>query len=576
MVNEVLYCERLFYLEWVQREFEDNHFTVEGRAKHTRTDRGGGALPDPDAHASAPADPDADGRAELASFVARSVWLSSPQIGLTAKIDLVEGNEGRVVPIEYKRGRAPDVPEGAYLPERAQVCVQVMLLREHGYRCDEAEIYFAAERRRVKIEITDELVSITLIAIARGRELAGSRVLPPPLLDSPKCFGCSLAGICLPDETHLLRGLADVGVVETSTLEAEGDRAEEPAVESSSRARRLYAARDDRLPVYIQEHGARLRLKGDLLTVETSNGTIESRLPNTSQVALFGNVQVTTQAMKALLERDIPLGFFTFGGWFLGRTLGMGSKNVELRVAQHRLAGDPSFCLRVARRLVASKILNCRTMVRRNHADPPEAELKELRLLANKALRVESLASLLGIEGTAAKRYFRLFAEMLSPGPSWPEARFEDRNRRPPRDPVNALLSFTYALLTKDLVLAVQSVGLEPLLGFYHQPRYGRPALALDLMEEFRPIVADSVVLSAVNNGVFDASDFIVNVAGCTIKPAARKKLIAAYERRMDHLVTHPLFDYRLSYRRVLELQARLMSRLIFGEISDYPMFRTR
>lgn len=573
MVNEVLYCERLFYLEWVQREFEDNHFTVEGRAKHMRTDRGGGTLPDP--NETAP-DPDAEGRAELASFVARSVWLSSPRLGLTAKIDLVEGEDGIVTPIEYKRGRAPGLPEGAYLPERAQCCVQVLLLREHGYRCDSAEIYFAAERRRVAIEITEELIATTMNALQRGRELAGSRVLPPPLVDSPKCFGCSLAGICLPDETHLLRGLAEIGVVETGAVGEESDETEEVAADPQARARRLYAARDDRLPVYVQEHGTRLRVKGDLLTVETSNGTIESRLPNTSQVALFGNVQVTTQAMKALLERDIPLGFFTFGGWFLGRTWGLGSKNVELRIAQHALAADAGFCLRVARRLVASKILNCRTMVRRNHAEPAEAELKELRLLANKALRAQSLASLLGIEGTAAKRYFRMFAEMLSPGAAWPEAKFEDRNRRPPRDPINALLSFTYALLTKDLVLAVQAVGLEPLLGFYHQPRYGRPALALDLMEEFRPLIADSVVLSAVNNGVFDAGDFVVNVAGCTIKPAARKKLIAAYERRMDHLVTHPLFDYRLSYRRVLELQARLLSRLIFGEIFDYPMFRTR
>lgn len=575
MVNEVLYCERLFYLEWVQREFEDNHFTVEGRAKHARTDQGGGALPPPPLAVEEDAEPGDEARLEFTSFVARSVWLSSTALGLTAKIDLVEGEDGSVTPVEYKRGRAPDLPEGAYLPERAQVCVQVLLLREHGYRCEGAEIYFAAERRRVRIEISEELVSTTMEALRRARELAASRSIPPPLVDSPKCFGCSLAGICLPDETHLLRELAGVSVVETSPG-TELCETDEDSPEPTAAARRLYAARDDRLPVYVQEHGTRLRLKGDLLTVETSDGKVEARLPNTSQVALFGNVQVTTQAMKALLERDIPLGIFTFGGWFLGRTWGLGSKNVELRVAQHRLAADRGFSLRVAQRVTASKILNCRTMVRRNHPAPSEEELKELRLLANKALRAESLASLLGIEGTAARRYFRMFAEMLRPGSAWPEARFEDRNRRPPRDPINALLSFTYALLVKDLVLAVHAVGLEPLLGFYHQPRYGRPALALDLMEEFRPIIADSVVLSAVNNGVFDEGDFVLNVAGCTIKPAARKKLIAAYERRMDHLVTHPLFDYRLSYRRVLELQARLLSRLILGEIPEYPMFRTR
>jgi CRISP-associated protein Cas1 len=150
------------------------------------------------------------------------------------------------------------------------------------------------------------------------------------------------------------------------------------------------------------------------------------------------------------------------------------------------------------------------------------------------------------------------------------------RNRRPPKDPINALLSFAYSLLTKDMALATMAVGLEPLLGVYHQPRFGRPALALDLMEEFRPLIADSVVITAINNGVVTADDFIRSPVGVSLTVHGRRRFMRCYEQRMDQLVTHPVFGYRISYRRVLEVQARLFSRWMLGEMDTYPHFRTR
>jgi CRISPR-associated protein Cas1 len=152
----------------------------------------------------------------------------------------------------------------------------------------------------------------------------------------------------------------------------------------------------------------------------------------------------------------------------------------------------------------------------------------------------------------------------------------DGRNRRPPRDPINAMLSFAYCLLVKDFTLATSAVGLDPLLGFYHQPRFGRPALALDLLEEFRPLVADSVVVGALNGGGFGVEDFQFHSSGVVMRPAARRRLLLAYERRMDQLITHPVFGYRISYRRVLEVQARLFARCLLGEIEEYPSFRTR
>jgi CRISPR-associated protein Cas1 len=607
MINEVLYCERLLYLEWAQGEFADNVFTVEGRAVHKRADQPGGHLPNPPAEAARPdcADRSEADRANASTpapvepmpYQARTLWLSSERLGMTAKIDVVEGDEhGRVVPIEYKRGKAPDLAEGAYLPERAQLCAQVLLLRDHGYHCDHGDIYFAGSRKRITIAMDDALVAATLNAAARARALTESNEAPAPLVDSPKCNGCSLVGICLPDEINLLRGLRrSDGVAETvaeptlagpSTAGSVAEETDAPALldddgtegGSLPALRRLHPASDDKVPLYVQEQGARIGLDGECLVVRSrKNPDVTARLPNTSHVVVYGNVQMSAQAIRALLERAVPVSFLSYGGWYYGRAVGVESKNVELRVAQHRAAADPQFCLRIARGLVISKVRNSRTMLRRNHVAPPLLVLTELEQLARKAERAESLGTLLGLEGTAARSYFGAFTGMLKGSAALSgDFDLDGRNRRPPRDPINAILSYAYCLLVKDFTLATSAVGLDPLLGFYHQPRFGRPALALDLLEEFRPLVADSVVVGALNGGGFGVEDFQFHSSGVVMRPAARRRLLLGYERRMDQLITHPVFGYRISYRRVLEVQARLFARCLLGEIEEYPSFRTR
>lgn len=600
MVNEVLYCPRLMYLEWVQGEFRDNEFTIEGRAVHKNADREGGRLPAPapvrnkkgPSEADARDTPDSQDGAGAADgdpepVVARSVWLTSETLGLTARIDVLEGTAGGVViPIEYKRGGVPRVPERAYISERAQLCAQVLLLREHGYQCDEALIYFAADRRRVAITIDDELIDTTRRAIADARRIAGQPAPPPPLENSPKCRGCSLAPICLPDEVVYLRHIERLSapVLESEPVEELVSQREpeaatdqlEPAV--TTELRRLHPARDDSLPVYVQEHGAHVGVTGDRLRVVRRSGeTIEAQLPHTSQVSIFGYAQVTTQALHALFRHGIPLSFFTSGGWYIGQSSGMNSKNIELRIAQYRAADDPTRCLRLASSLVAAKISNSRTFLRRNSDVADQQALRMMAQQAKNAGQASGLDELLGIEGSAARAYFQAFTAMLKGDNAQTVAEsFERRNRRPPRDPVNALLSFAYSLLTKDVTLALAAVGLDPMRGFYHQLRFGRPALALDLMEEFRPLIADSVVVTALNTGVVTAADFQHTPVSVLLGSAGRKRFLRAYERRMDHLVSHPVFGYRISYRRVLEVQARLLSRFLLGEITAYPNFRTR
>ena len=596
MVNEVLYCERLMYLEWAQGEFRDNAFTVEGRYVHRRADAAGGALPPARDEAHADAETQAEdviSDQDLSPpYQARSVWLTSERLGLTAKIDIVEGEgSGRVVPIEYKRGKAPDVAGGAYLPERAQICAQALLLRDQGYDCDEGAIYFAASRKRIPIAITEELVRLTRSAMARAREVASMNEPPPPLVDSPKCRGCSLSEICLPDEVNLLRRLRGEPIPEEPDEEAElraplspdpwglvgvDDDKREPQQELPLGVRRLWPARDDRVPLYIQDYRCQIGLSGERLVIRGPGGATHARLMNTSHVVLYGNAQITTQALRALLERGIPVSFHTSGGWLIGRALGSESNNVELRLAQYRAASDPEFCLKLARRLMVAKIKNCRTLLRRNHREPDPVVLGQLKQLARKAEDAGSLDALLGIEGSAARVYFQAFSGMLKDAEGIGTFHFETRNRRPPRDPINALLSFCYALLTKDFAQTVAAVGLDPLLGFYHQPRFGRPALALDLMEEFRSLIADSVVIGAINTRVVESRDFVTTAGSCNLTAPARRKVIDAYERRMDHLIVHPLFGYRIAYRRVLEVQARLLGRVLTGELTDYPSFRTR
>jgi CRISPR-associated protein Cas1 len=211
--------------------------------------------------------------------------------------------------------------------------------------------------------------------------------------------------------------------------------------------------------------------------------------------------------------------------------------------------------------------------VRRHLETDDRAVLDRLSHLGRKSIHATDMASLLGVEGVAAKAYFAALAGLLKQGAPFD---FEGHNRRPPRDPINALISYLAAILVKELTIALSAVGLDPMVGFYHQPRYGRPSLALDLAEEFRPLVVDSVVLTLVNHGEIGEGHFVRRAGAVALTPPGRKAVIAAFERRMDTLVTHPVFRYRVSYRRVLAVQSRLLARTVLGEIPEYPSFCTR
>ena len=543
MINEFVYCPRLAYLEWVQAEWAENADTVDGRFAHRRTDSARGAMPE------------AEKLDEADRIHARSVTLASEALSVIAKLDLVEGEDGQVRPVDTKRGRRPHVERSAYLPERVQVGLQILLLREHGYNCDEGILYFAESRERVPVVLDEDLHAEVLKAVHGLRLLAASNRIPPPLEDSPKCPRCSLVSICLPDEVSWLR----VGRIEP---------------------RPLAVARAEALPMVVQEHRARIGKDGDTLEVSVEGTKVATaRLAEISQLVVYGNAYLTTPALHELMRREIPVSWHSHGGWFMGHTIGLGHRNVEIRAHQWRQSFDDGFCLRLARGLVAAKIRNGRTLLRRNWRgeDPPDALLAALDRDRQEAEVARDKAALLGIEGMAARRYFEGFASCIAPG-MLGEGRFDwpGRNRRPPTDPVNALLSFVYAMLTRAWTIQLSAVGLDAYRGFYHQPRYGRPALALDMMEPFRPLVADSAVLLAINNGEVGVGDVLSRAGAVVLTPAGRRAIIATFERRLDQEITHPVFGYRLAYRRLFEVQARLLGRFLSGEIPDLPHITPR
>jgi CRISPR-associated protein Cas1 len=584
MVNEYVYCPRLFFYEWVEGIFAHSADTIEGAHRHKRVDADADPLP-------------AAGDESAPPVVARSVTLSSDAHGVIAKIDLVEASGGAATPVDHKKGSPKSGDDGpeAWPADRVQVGVQVLVLREHGYRCDEAILYYHTTKQRVRVPATDELVAETVGAIGAARRTAAAGIMPPPLEDSPKCPRCSLVGICLPDETALARARRfddddplqpwlispdEAGRWVTSDQATTTDADEDEEGEAPGRVRRLVPSRDDLRPLYVLGQGLTVGKSGEVLRVTNRDRKVvqEARLHEISQVNLFGNITLTAPALQTLCGADKSVAHFSSGGWFYGLTQGLGLRNGYLRAEQFRQSSNPVFCRAVAARTVAAKIRNQRTLLQRNHVEPPRLALARLKRLADDASRTASLGSLLGIEGTAARLYFEYFGGMLKVDDEarLPVFEFAHRNRRPPRDPVNALLSLAYSLLSKDLTIVCAMVGFDPFWGFYHQPRFGRPALALDLMEMFRPLVADSSVLSAVNTGMVGAKDFVRVGQSVTLTPDGRKGLLRAYEQRVDGLVTHPVFGYRVSYRRVFEIQARLLARFVTGEIEDYPPFQTR
>lgn len=332
-------------------------------------------------------------------------------------------------------------------------------------------------------------------------------------------------------------------------------------------------------PLYIVEQGARLSIEQRQIVVKTrTNAEFKRPLAHTNAVIIFGNATVTTPALKRLMRLGIDVIFLTSSGQYEGRLVGPLSKFGLLRQRQYEMMRDPAFRLQIAQAIVQAKCLNLRTLLLRANRERvrPEigASIERLGWLAERATRTTRLNALLGVEGQGSAAYFSVFRYLLKPG--WT---FERRMRRPPPDPVNVLLSFGYTLLAREMEASVALVGLDPYLGCLHTTEYGRPSLALDLMEEFRAVVVDSVVLRCLNNDLVTPDDFTPGdtpARPIVLGDAGKRRFLQAFEDRVMTTIQHPISGETLTYRRVFELQTRLLARGIRDQTPDYLPFRVR
>jgi CRISPR-associated protein Cas1 len=484
-IAEYAYCPRLFYYMEVEGIHVPSEDTEQGNRVHRRVDKPsrdpprGETLPD----GSEKPDP---GR------TVRSLTLTSPSLELTATMDLVEIDGMTAVPVEYRKGRPRRVyangddgesAADAFEPwptDRVQAALQAILLVEAGYEVPEIAIYYAAEKRRVTVPFDDALRAEALATLAAAKETArGPR--PLPLLNDPRCPRCSLLPICLPDEVHQQRG---------------------DCAPSLPATRRLWPPRDEGIHLVSQHGGTRIGVRGAAMQISDENGakTRDVPLANLESLTLLGGVQISTQALTLLSERGVPIAFLSAAGRLTALVDPLDSVSADTRRAQVHRFDQPAACLELARALIVAKIANQRTLLMRNHSGLPDRAAEALAEEGRRAAKAQSIESLRGHEGQAAAIYFENFAGMIK---SEVAAEFDanGRQRRPPPDPVNACLSFGYSMLTHECTAALRTARLEPSIGAYHVSRPGRPALSLDLMEPFRPLLADSIAITAFNRG---------------------------------------------------------------------------
>lgn len=599
MCNELVYCPRLFHFEHVQGLFVESADTVEGDAQHeraaTRTSKK--AKPKP---ADEPPEDDAPpwDIPNTLSFIA-------PKLGVVGKLDTLEVEGDEVIVVEAKHGRAPKFDRhtwndhvldfGAWPADVAQVAIYIAMLREHGLDCSQARIYYRKSKTSRTVTWSSDLERFVHDIIRQANQVALQDTPPEPLLDSPKCVGCSLHGICLPDEHHALKRLEL-----TETREHTPTPPSEPA-------RRIVPARDDKSVLHLMSPGTLLRKRGDSLVVCLRTGE-EHKVPvkDVGHVAIYGPASITQPCTAHLLRSGVPISHHTSAGRLLGLTHSVMTLNVGTRRAQFRAADDPARCLEASRAWVLAKINNQRTILRRyrkgaeaiGHEElggdlpewaggvlPDEAlrreqtraavdlAIRDMKVARDAARRTDDIDALRGHEGDAAARYFFAYPAILPP--AW-KSDFNGRSRRPPRDRVNAMLSFGYALLMRDAAAALTRVGLDPMLGLFHTLRPGRASLALDIMEPFRAAWVDAAMLRLIATGGIRRDHFAVTSAGVTLSDSGRRRVVAAYERRGDELTTHPHFGYRASIRRLLDLDVRVFGKWLLAEVPGVVPFTTR
>ena len=527
-----LFCPRQSALIHVERLWEENRLTAEGQVLHERADEG---IPE-----------SRDGKRIL-----RSVHIASNRLGVHGLADVVEMQGHAAFPVEYKRGRPKN-----HRADEVQLCAQALCLEEMtGHEVPEGALFYGVQRRRQVVVFDAELRTITERVAREARDAVALGILPPPVYEPDRCDSCSLHQLCRPQARNKVSGW----------MARQLARSEVPECLLNT--------------LYVATEGARLRKDGETIAVEI-DGQVVKRSPAhlLGQIVLFRETSASPDVMHFAATSGISMAWLGYSGKLMARIEGPQSGNVLLRRAQHRATADVFSARFVAKAIVAAKIANQRAVLRRHLRDYPAAQGAEyvdeaqrrLADAARHALNAPDLDNLRGYEGEGAHAYWQVFKYLIRVDDT--VFSFEGRNRRPPRDAVNALLSFLYALLALDARAACETHGLDPQMGFLHRDRPGRMSLALDLMEELRAPLADRVALSLINRRQITRRDFDNQDTGAVLlNEKGRRTVLQAYHDRKRVELRHAWLDERMVLGLVPQIQAQLLARHLRGDLDGYP-----
>lgn len=533
-LHALAYCERLFFLEEVERIRIADERVYAGRTLHVEIER--------------------EEDDEILN-----VLMESNSLGLIGKVDCIRKRDGKIIPYEHKRGRSAkskDSLPAAWDSDRLQVIAYSLLAEEHfGQTIPEGRIRYHADNVMVRVPVDEEARKDFRIHLARARTLQQSLDRPPVSVNERLCAKCSLAPVCLPEEARLVDRLVRDENGKSSNKETDT-------------VLQLFPPIEDRQVLHVLTNGAKVGKKGEQLEIWSPETGDKESYPTQeiAQVVIHGFAQISTQALRLCSDKNLGVHWISYGGKYMGSwSSGLGS--VQRRIRQYAALSNELFKFALAKRLVEAKVRSQLSfLLRASREQGRDVEsvsdaIAGIRKLMSPLRRAKDIDSLRGFEGKAGAFYFGALPHLISLE-STSLMRPEGRNRRPPKDRCNAMLSFGYALLLKDITNAILTVGLDPCLGFFHTPRSQAQPLSLDLLEIFRVSLVDLPAIGSINRRQWDESeDFSIAGEQVWLSDSGRKKFIEIYEKRKSAQWKHPVIGYSLSYARHLELEVRLLEK---------------
>jgi CRISPR-associated protein Cas1 len=525
-LHALAYCPRLFYLEEVEELYTQDAAVFAGRRLHAELEKQEGEEWE-------------------------DLYLESIELGLRGRVDALRTRDGQTIPYEHKRGRShrdENKQAQAWESDQLQILAYCYLIESAlGITVPEGRIRYHADNVLIHVPFDDQGRETVKAAIKEANQLR-SRTTRPPVTDNEKlCQRCSLAPVCLPEEARLAH-----------------NKEWEPI--------RLFPKDEEREVIHVLEPGTAVGRTGEQLKI-TRRGQSPEKIPvqQVGQLVLHSFSQISTQALHFCARQQIGVHFISGGGRYVG-SFDTRQGSIQRRLGQYRALSNPEQCLALAKQLVKCRGQGQRKFLMRGRrglkdvSAKLETVIKQMKALLKQVEKAQSLETLLGLEGNLASLYFSGLPCLIAKEvPS--SLRFSKRTRRPPEDRFNALLSFGYSLLIKDVTNAILVVGLEPALGFYHQPRSQASPLALDLMEIFRVPLVDMIVIGSINRKQWEAeADFEVRGKQVWLSQNGKEKFVSLYEHRKQESWKHSATGYSLTYRRLIELEVRLLEKEWLGE----------